>query len=88
MEKLTKLISDYIIVPIPGFEKLNDYLFKPLLAGILGFIIFFIVITLIHFLSYITGLNEKFGMDYLDFLLAGFGFLLQMTDSLIKSFSK
>ena len=88
MEKLTKLISAYIIIPIPGFEKLNDYLFNPLVAGILGFTIFFMIITLIHLLSYVTGLNVKFGIDYLDFLLAGLGFLLQMTSALIKSFNK
>ncbi len=88
METLTKSITAYITTSIPGFRKLNNYLFNPLIAGFLGFTTFLMIIFFMQFLYFIIGSNQKIGMDYLDFLLAGFGFFLQMTGALIKSFIK
>ena len=41
METLTKTITAYITNSIPGFRKLNEHLFNPLIAGFLGFATFF-----------------------------------------------
>jgi hypothetical protein len=88
METFTKSISSYIITSIPGFNKLNDHLFNATISGFLGFTAFLMTIFIMHVLLFVLGTNEKLGMDFLDFLLAGFGFFLQMTGSLIKSFNK
>jgi hypothetical protein len=87
METFTKSISSYIITSIPGFNKLNDHLFNATISGFLGFTAFLMIIFIMHVLLFVIG-TEKLGMDFLDFLLAGFGFFLQMTGSLIKSFNK
>ena len=71
---------------IPDFKKLNNHLVKPLKSGFLGFIAILIILFFINLISFITGTNEKFGMDSLDFLLAGAGFTLQMTGTLVKGF--
>ncbi len=88
MEALTKSISTYITISIPGFGKINDHLFKAMISGFFGFTTFLMIIFLINILDIILGSNEKFGLNFLDFLLAGFGFFLQTTGSLIKSFNK
>jgi len=59
---------------------------KPLKAGLLGFITILTIIFLFNLISFITGTKEKIGVDSVDFLLAGTGFVLQMTGTLVKSF--
>ncbi len=88
METLTTTISAYIITSIPGFSKLNGHFINALISGFLGFTTFFVIILLMHILKLILGYNEKFGLDFLDYLLAGLGFFLQMTGSLVKSYNK
>jgi hypothetical protein len=88
METLTTTISAYITTSIPGFNKLNGHLINALISGFLGFTTFFVIILLMHILKLILGYNEKFGLDFLDYLLAGLGSFLQMTGSLVKSYNK
>ena len=75
MKTITQSSQIQITASIPEIRKINEHLFKPLKAG------FFI-----NLLSYVIGTNEKFGMDVLDLLLAGVGFFLQLTGTLLKSF--
>ncbi|HEY4754814.1 MAG TPA: hypothetical protein VIH28_02045 [Ignavibacteriaceae bacterium] len=86
MKTKIKSSSVHITTAVPGCEKLNNHLFKPLKAGFLAFTTILLIIFLFNLLSFVIGSNEKFGMDSLDFLLAGIGFVLQMTGSLLKSF--
>ncbi len=88
METLTKSIAAYITTSIPGFSKLNNHFFNPLIAGFLGFTAFLMIIFFMHLLSFIVGANKNLGFDLLDYLFSGFGFFLQMTSALIKSFIK
>ncbi len=86
MKTITHSSPIRIATPISGFKKLNDYLVKPLKAGFLGFTTILMIIFFINLLSLITGANKQFTMDYLDMLLAGVGFLLQMIGSVLKNF--
>ena len=88
MKTFVQMIPVSITTSVSGFKKLNDLFVKPLKAGFLGFAIILLIIFLINLLSYITGSNEKFGMDFSDLLLAGLGFLLQMTGAILKNFIK
>jgi hypothetical protein len=88
MKTLVQMIPVSIITSVSGFRRLNDRFVEPLKAGFLGFAIILLIIFFINLLSYLTGSNEKFGMDFLDLLLAGLGFLLQMTGAILKNFVK
>ena len=71
---------------IVGSRKLTNHLIKPLKAGFLGFATILMIIFFINLISFVIGTNQKFGMDLLDLLLAGLGFVLQMTSTVLKSF--
>jgi len=73
-------------ISIHDYKKLNNHLVKPLKSGFLGFTTILMIIIIINLLSFVIGSNEKFGIDFLDFQLAGVGFLLQMTGTSLKSF--
>ncbi|MGE5811570.1 MAG: hypothetical protein ACM339_08710, partial [Ignavibacteria bacterium] len=88
METLIRFISPYFTISIPGFKKLNDHLFNPLIAGFWGFTTILMIIFFTNLLSFFIGSDEKFGIDYLDFLLAGGGFFFQMMSALFKSLVK
>lgn len=66
-------------------QKMKDYLIKPIKAGFVGFATILMVLFFINLLSFVFGSTEHFGMDILDMLLAGVGFLLQLTSTLLKS---
>jgi len=72
----------------PNYGKLNNHLIKPLKTGFLGFTTILMIIFFLNLISFVIGSNEKFGMDFLDFHLAGVGFVLQMTRTSIKNFIK
>ncbi len=86
MKTLTHTGPVQITSTVPAYKKINNYLVKPIKAGFLGFASILMIIFFINLLSYVLGSTEKFGMDYLDLLLAGVGFFLQMTGALLKSF--
>ncbi len=86
MRAKIKLSRIYITNSIQVFRKSNNQIVKPLKAGFSGFIAILIVLFLINLISFISGTTEKFAMDSLDFLLAGTGFVLQMTGTVVKSF--
>jgi len=88
MKTLTQLNPVQITASVPRFVKLNTYLVRPLKAGFAGFATILMILFFINLLSYAAGSAEKFGMDYLDLLLAGVGFVLQTTGTLLKSFSR
>ena len=88
MKTIAQSSQIQITTSIPEIRKINEHLFKPLKAGFLGFITILMIIFFINLLSYVIGTNEKFGMDVLDLLLAGVGFFLQLTGTLLKSFVK
>jgi len=71
---------------ILDYRTLNNHLIMPLKAGFFGFTIILIVIFFLNFISFINDSNEKFGMDFLDFQLAGVGFFLQVTNTSLKNF--
>ena len=71
---------------VPFRRKLNNHLIRPFKSGFLAFITISMIIFLFNLLYFVIGSTEKFGMDYLDFIIAGIGFVLQMTYSLLKSF--
>ena len=73
-------------ISIHDYKKLNNHLVKPLKSGFLGFTTILMIIIILNLLSVIIGSNEKFGIDFLDFQLAGVGFVLQMTGTSLKSF--
>lgn len=73
---------------IPDYKKLNNHLVKPLKSGFLGFTTILMIIIILNLLSFVIGSNEQFRIDFLDFQLAGVGFLLQMTGTSLKSFIK
>lgn len=75
-----------ITTPITNTKKLNDYIMKPLKAGFLGFATILMILFFLNLLSYVIGMNERFGMDVMDMMLAGVGFFLQLTGTLLKSF--
>ncbi len=80
MKTLTHTSPVQITSSVPGYKKINNYLVKPIKAGFLGFASILMIIFFINLLSYVVGSTENFGMDYLDLLLAGVGFFLQMTE--------
>jgi hypothetical protein len=86
MRTKTQSSSDYFANSIQGFRKLSNPIVKPLKAGFLGFLTILTILFFINLISFITGTNEKFGMDSFDFLLAGTGFVLQMTGTVVQSF--
>lgn len=88
MKTLTHTGPVQITSAVPAYKKINNYLVKPIKAGFLGFAAILMIIFFINLLSYVMGSTEKFGMDYLDLLLAGVGFFLQMTSALLKSFTR
>jgi hypothetical protein len=68
------------------FEKLSKHFIKPMAAGLQGFFMILMIIFFIHFFSYVIRFNNKLVFDYVDLLLAGFGFMLRFAADLIKSF--
>jgi len=88
MKTIINSIPIYITNSIQGFRKPNNQIAKPLKAGFLGFIAILLILFFLNLISFITGTNEKFGMDSLDFLLAGTGFVLKMTGTLVKGFTR
>ena len=70
---------------IPEQSKLNNYLVKPLKGGFSGLTTILMIIFFMKLIHFILGYNEKFGMDILDLLLAGIGFVLQMTHTSLKN---
>ena len=70
---------------IPEQSKLNNNFSKPLKAGFSGFTTILMIIFSMKLIHFIMGYNEKFGMDILDLLLAGIGFVLQMTHTSLKN---
>ena len=86
MKTLAHSNPTQISTSILGSSKLTNHLIKPLKAGFLGFATILMILFFINLFSYVIGTNEKFGMDVLDLLLAGVGFFLQLTGTLLKSF--
>ena len=84
----TKIKSSrvHILTSVLCRRKLNNHLIKPLKAGFGGFTTILMIIFFLNVVTVVIGANKKFGMDSLDFLIAGIGFVLQMTYSLLKSF--
>ena len=66
-------------------SKLDNNLIKPLKAGFSGFTTILMIIFFMKLIHFILGYNEKFGMNILDLLLAGIGFVLQMTRTSLKN---
>lgn len=87
MKSIIQSAPIQIKTSVPGFGKLNDHLVKTLKAGFSGFATILLIIFFIKLLSYIIS-NEEFRMDFLDLLLAGLGFFLQMTHTIIINFKK
>jgi hypothetical protein len=88
MKTLTQSSSIQITNTIPKFVKLNNYFVRPLKAGFAGFATILMIVFFINLLSFVVGSSSNFGMDYLDLLLAGVGFVLQLTGALLKSFTR
>lgn len=88
MKTITETNSVQIATSIPNFSKLNTILIKPLKAGFLGFATIMMLLFFINLLSFVVGSNEKFGLDIIDLLLAGVGFVLQTTGTMLKSFAR
>jgi hypothetical protein len=86
MKTLVQSNPAQITTSILGSRKLTNHIIKPLKSGFLGFTTIMMIIFFINLISYMIGSNEKFGLDVLDLLLAGVGFFLQMTSTLLKSF--
>ena len=86
MKTLTQSNTIQITTSIQKFTKVNMYILKPLKAGFAGFATILMILFFINLFYYISGSAEKFGMDYLDLLLAAAGFLLQTSSTLLKSF--
>lgn len=86
MKTIIKSNPVYNSTIIPDYKKLNNHLVKPLKSGFLGFAAILMIIIILNLLSFVIGSNEKFGIDFLDFQLAGVGFVLQMTGTSLKSF--
>ena len=86
----TKIKSSpvHILTSVLCRRKLNNHLIKPFKSGFLAFTTILMIIFLFNLLYFVKGSNEKFGMDSLDFLIAGIGFVLQMTYSVLKSFMR
>ena len=88
MKTIAETSPVQISTSITNFSKLDSILIKPMKAGFLGFITILMLLFFINLLSFIVGSNEKFGLDIIDLLLAGVGFVLQTTCTLLKSFSR
>jgi hypothetical protein len=86
MKTITQSNSIQITNTFPKSVKFNNYFVRPLKAGFVGFAAILMIVFFINMLSFVVGSAEKFGMDYLDLLLAGVGFVLQLTSTLLKSF--
>lgn len=88
MKTLTHSRQLRISSSVHNSKKLDDYLLKPIKAGFIGFITILMIIFIFNFLTFVLGVNEKFGMDFIDMILAGVGFVLQLTGTLLKSFAR
>lgn len=63
-----------------------NFVFKPVLSGILGFIMFFAVITFTKFLGYSVGTKEKFIVEAGDIYLSLLGFVLVLLIKFLENF--
>lgn len=77
-----------ISTTIDAIKKSNGYIIKSLKAGFRGFTITIMLLFFINLLSYIISSDKTFGMDIIDLFLAGLGFVLQMTSTILKNFAK
>lgn len=86
MKTLTHSNSVQISASLTETKKINSYVFKPIKAGFLGFATIMMLIFFINLISFVVGSTENFGLDIIDLLLAGVGFILQLSSTLLKSF--
>ena len=87
MKTITQSNPVQLSTSISGYRKLNHHLIHPVIAGFLGFSVILMIIYFINIFLYIIGSNQKSQLDFLALSLAGVGFVLQFSESLLRSFS-
>ncbi len=63
-----------------GYIKslLINYLLNPLLAGLTGFFIFFIVLTFTKLFCSVLLANQEYSIEIYDFIISSLGFILKI----------
>lgn len=87
MKTITQSHPVQITKSVTAFNKINNHLIRPLKAGFKGFTVVIMLLFFFNLLTYL-GSSETFGMDLMDLTLAGFGFVLQSTSTLLKNFAR
>ncbi|MDX9923738.1 MAG: hypothetical protein RBS48_03155 [Ignavibacteriaceae bacterium] len=70
----------------PRRFDLTNFLLRPILAGILGFVIFLVVLSLTKYLGSLLTTDVVFKIESNDFLLAAIGFVLLSLIEVLKNF--
>lgn len=65
---------------------LTNFLLRPFLAGILGFVIFLVVLSLTKYLGSVLTTDIVFRVESNDFFLAAIGFVLMSLIEILKNF--
>lgn len=87
MKTITQSRPVQLSTSFSNYRKLNDHLIQPIKAGFIGFLVILMIIFFINLLLYIMGSGEKSKLDFLDLSLSGVGFVLQFSESLLRSIS-
>ncbi len=70
----------------PRRFDLTNFLLRPFLAGMLGFVIFLVVLSLTKYLGSLLTTDLVFKIESNDFLLAAIGFVLLSLIEVLKNF--
>ncbi|KUO62456.1 hypothetical protein APF79_08105 [bacterium BRH_c32] len=70
----------------PRRFDLTNFLLRPILAGVLGFVIFLVVLSLTKYLGSLLTTDVVFKIEGNDFLLAAIGFVLLSLIEVLKNF--
>jgi hypothetical protein len=84
MKNLVQKFKTQLTPLVYNNENLDHYLFKPLRAGLWGFLIVMFILLSIDSFSFILGRSKR--LDKYDFIFAGLGFVLQVGETLLKNF--
>lgn len=67
---------------------LTNFLVKPIISGIVGFLLFFFILVATKWLSYVLGTQEGFAIEIDDLFLSSIGFILIGLIKLLENFKE
>lgn len=71
-----------------ALEIIKDYFLVPAWGGLLGFTLFFMILTMLKIFSYIMGNQTDLTIDLTDLLISFIGFVLLFSVRILEKFQK